>query len=126
MFAGIRVFYEQHRIYCCQRLINMRNRKILTKTRILVICCLFYMVTYGVARSSNWLIHRIGYYSEADQSRRVAGHYISLGDLDAPMLAKGVAYIFFWPATKFELVYWYLILPAGGQWLAKANAQPDG
>jgi hypothetical protein len=100
----------------------MRNRKIPTKTRILVVLfCLFYTVTYGVARSSNWLIHRIGYYSEADQSRRVAGHYISPGDFETPMLAKGVAYVFYWPAAKLELVYWYLIAPEGGPWLAKAR-----
>jgi hypothetical protein len=101
------------------KLMTMKSKKLLTKPSLssLYVC---YTVAYGAVRSSNWLIHRVGYYSEADQSRRVAGHYIFPGDFGVPVLAQGVGYIFFLPATKVELVFWHLIVPQGTPWQPKA------
>jgi hypothetical protein len=40
--------------------------KAATKISLIVIFCLLYAAAYGVARSENWLIHRAGYYSDAE------------------------------------------------------------
>jgi len=87
----------------------MKSTKIANKSTIILTFCLFYTIAYGVSRSSNWLIHHIGYYFEADQSRRRVAIYPS--DFRTPVLAQGVAYIFFGPVTKLELVFGYLIDP---------------
>lgn len=96
--------------------------KAATKITLIVTFCLLYAAAYGVARSENWLIHRAGYYSDASENRKVGGHYISSGDFGSSMLApristaQGLATMFFWPATKAELVYWYLVEPSGSPW----------
>jgi hypothetical protein len=96
--------------------------KAATKISIIVTLCLLYAAAYGAARSKHWLIHRVGYYSDTGENRKVGRHYISSGDLGSPMLAprisiaQGLATIFFWPATQAELVYWYLVQPRDSPW----------
>lgn len=82
------------------------------RAAIIIILCSLYATTYWAARSSHWLIHRTGYYSETDHGQKMDGHYITQGYFGTPMLAplistaQGVATILLWPAAQVELVYW--------------------
>lgn len=100
---------------------NMRM-KTTSKIIITVTLCLVYAAAYGTARNERWLIHRVGYFSNAGGHKKVAEHHISSGDFGSPMLAprvstaQGFANMFFWPAIQAELIYWNLAEPHVAAW----------
>jgi hypothetical protein len=83
-----------------------------------------YAAGYVAARQAHWIVHRSGYYTDADQQQRVSGHRIMHGDFGTPLLMPGFSFVqslvvgLYLPARQAEAVAWRWLTPAGSEWPA--------
>ena len=81
-----------------------------------------YLAGYVAAREASWVVHKAGFYTDADQKRVVAGHEVVPGDFGTPALAARAATVqalvaaVYLPARAVEAVAWRIAWPAGTEW----------
>lgn len=97
-----------------------RERSTWAQRAILIGACLTYVLGYAAVRSDHFLVHGISLAESADgQGAMVIAHDIRPGDFGVPELgpataiAMQIAGVIYWPLSKAELGFWYLVEPVG-------------
>lgn len=81
-----------------------------------------YISGYVMARQASWVVHRTGFYTDANQQMRVAEHAVVAGDFGMPALApktstaQAIVVAAYMPARALEKIIWSVVVPAGAQW----------
>jgi hypothetical protein len=102
--------------------------KRMTNRSLKVIFCVFlvgvYAAGYVAVRKAGWVVHRAGFYTDAEQKQRIAGHTVVQGDFGVPALApkistvQSVAASVYLPLRWLEMVAWNQFVPLGSEWPA--------
>lgn len=102
------------------------------KRVILMGAVLFYLGGYGALRMDHFLVHTKSFAGSMDaEGPRVASHGIAPGDFGTPTLGPATSFatflasLIYWPVTKAELGYWYLVEPVGSPYEGSVEPSPD-
>lgn len=98
----------------------------MTNRKLIVVFCVFlvggYTAGYVAARKAGWIVHRAGFYTDAEQKLRLAGHAVVRGDFGVPTLApkistaQSVVATVYLPLRWLEVVAWKQFVPPGSEW----------
>ena len=87
-----------------------------------------YVMGYGAVRYDHLLVHGVSYVGGQDPAGPViADHEIKGGDFGVPVFGLGTAFatmlagVIFWPLTRAELGYWYLVQPSGSPYEGRVD-----
>lgn len=98
----------------------MRKRPIVITTGLT-----FFVLGYALARHSDWIVHRAGFYTNPDGRRLVSEHRVTYGDFGVPMLSplgstvQTMVVGVYLPLRVVETLAWHVMVPPGSEWPKK-------
>lgn len=83
-----------------------------------------YLAGYALARHRHWIVHRVGFYTNAQLERRVMDHAVVPGDFGVPAIAPRSASLrtfvawAYLPIRQLETFAWLVLVPRHSEWPA--------